>query len=130
MEGIHLTADISECTEGVEEMNNIDKLKETCLTMVQINQLKPVESVFHKFEPSGITGVVLLAESHLAIHTWPEILSVTFDVYVCNFSMNNESKAISLMQSLFNIFGPMKINQQKINRGASTSKNIYVPGGV
>ena len=39
---------------------------------------------FHQFEPQGVTGTVLLAESHLAIHTWPEQGFVTIDVYVCN----------------------------------------------
>jgi spermidine synthase len=41
----------------------------------------------------GVTGTVLLAESHLAIHTWPETGSVTIDVYVCNFSADNSGKA-------------------------------------
>jgi hypothetical protein len=52
--------------------------------------LTPVGELFHRFEPGGgVTGVVLLAESHLAVHTWPELGAVTMDVYVCNFSGDN-----------------------------------------
>ena len=48
---------------------------------------------FHQFEPQGVTGTVLLAESHLAIHTWPEHGFVTIDVYVCNYTTDNTAKA-------------------------------------
>ena len=61
--------------------------------------LAPVGELFHRFppapgsdEPAGITGVVLLAESHLAVHTWPELGAVTLDVYVCNFGADNSAK--------------------------------------
>ena len=52
----------------------------------------------HQGEPGGVTGAVLLAESHLAIHTWPERAGVTLDVYVCNFSTDNSGKAEALMR--------------------------------
>ena len=45
-----------------------------------------------QFEPQGVTGTVLLAESHLAIHTWPEHGFVTIDVYVCNLATDNSDK--------------------------------------
>ena len=48
---------------------------------------------FHQFAPQGVTGTVLLAESHLAIHTWPEHGFVTVDVYVCNLATDNTAKA-------------------------------------
>jgi len=52
---------------------------------VQAAGLTPVDGVFHRFPlPGGVTGVVLLAESHVAVHTWPERGAVTLDVYVCN----------------------------------------------
>ncbi len=50
--------------------------------------------LLHQFgEGGGVTGVVVLAESHLAIHTWPEKMSVTVDVYVCNYGSDNREKA-------------------------------------
>ena len=51
-------------------------------------------------QPGGITGTILLAESHLAIHTWPERAGVTLDVYVCNFTADNTGKAEQLFEAL------------------------------
>jgi S-adenosylmethionine decarboxylase len=56
--------------------------------------LRSVNELFHRFEPAArgaVTGVVLLAESHLAVHTWPELGAVTLDVYVCNFGGDNSA---------------------------------------
>ncbi len=41
------------------------------------------ESVFHKFSPQGVSGVVVISESHLAIHTWPELGYAAVDVFTC-----------------------------------------------
>ncbi len=42
-----------------------------------------VQSTFHRFQPHGISGVVVIAESHLAIHTWPEYRYASIDLYTC-----------------------------------------------
>ena len=55
--------------------------------------LTVVGESFYQFEPQGVTGTVLLAESHIAIHTWPEAGFVTVDVYVCNLTTDNTAKA-------------------------------------
>lgn len=67
--------------------------------------------------PGGVTGTVLLAESHLAIHTWPETGSVTVDVYVCNFSADNSSKAYALMDAVLAAYQPARVMRQQIQRG-------------
>src|SRR5690606_33410005 len=59
----------------------------------------------------------LLAESHLAIHTWPEHNSVTLDVYVCNFESDNSSKAERLMSELEAIFKPSQSHRNRLLRG-------------
>jgi S-adenosylmethionine/arginine decarboxylase-like enzyme len=68
-------------------------------------------------EQSGITGVVLLAESHLAVHTWPELGAVTLDVYVCNLGCDNSSKAQALMDRLVAAFAPTSTARQAWQRG-------------
>jgi len=42
-----------------------------------------VQSVFHRFSPQGVTGVVVVEESHLSIHTWPEVGYASVDFYTC-----------------------------------------------
>ena len=66
---------------------------------------------------SGITGVVLLAESHLAVHTWPELEAATLDVYVCNLGADNSARAERLMESLLAAFAPARVERHAHRRG-------------
>src|SRR5882672_2843065 len=69
------------------------------------------------FEGSGFTGAVVLAESHLAIHTWPEKQGLTLDVYVCNYSADNSAKARQLFDTIVGYFQPTEVARQEIDRG-------------
>jgi S-adenosylmethionine/arginine decarboxylase-like enzyme len=53
----------------------------------------------------------------LALHTWPELGAITFDVYVCNFSMDNSGKAATLLESLIKLFQPTDIVRNQLTRG-------------
>jgi S-adenosylmethionine/arginine decarboxylase-like enzyme len=78
-----------------------------------------VGELFHAFGPdAGVTGVVLLAESHLALHTWPELGAATLDVYVCNLSADNGPRAEALLAALEAAFAPARSERQRLRRGA------------
>ena len=81
--------------------------------------LTPVApAVWHRFPtPGGLTGVVVLAESHLAIHTWPEIGAVTLDIYVCNFSDDNSARAQALFAEALARFAPARVERHSVRRG-------------
>lgn len=123
MQGLHLTADLSGCKENLNLMTDVAGLRATCLKLVEASGLTAVNEVFHAFpgtdpdETGGITGTVLLAESHLALHTWPELQAVTLDVYVCNYSTDNSDKATQLLNSLVRLFDPDEANRQSLERG-------------
>ncbi len=126
MQGLHLTADLRGCPAGRSVMLDPSALREACLAAVRRAGLAPVGELFHCFAPApgadaaapvGITGVVLLAESHLAVHTWPELASVTLDVYVCNLGSDNSAKAYALMAALLDAFEPGQIEQHALQRG-------------
>jgi len=122
MQGLHLTADLSACQSPEELLCDPLRLRQYCLDLVEAAELSAVADRFHRFpdfegKPGGVTGMVLLAESHLALHTWPEQSAVTLDVYVCNFSTDNSAKAESLLQALIKLFGPQGIVRQQIQRG-------------
>lgn len=123
MRGIHLTADITGCLNNLSLMTDAAALRRLCLKLVDESGLTAVSEVFHAFpgmnegECGGVTGTVLLAESHLALHTWPELGAVTIDVYVCNFSMDNSGKAAALLDSLITLFQPTEIVRNQLIRG-------------
>lgn len=64
---------------------------------------------------------VLLAKSHLCVHTWPESGSVTLDVYVCNFSADHGPRAHALMDSLINLFQPRQAQRRQLCHGLPTA---------
>jgi S-adenosylmethionine/arginine decarboxylase-like enzyme len=61
--------------------------------------------------------MVLLAESHLAVHTWPESGLVTLDVFVCNVGVDNSDRAHALMDALIRGFEPTSVHRQAVRRG-------------
>ena len=123
MHGLHLTADLRECARGAALMTDTDALRALCLRAVADAGLAAVGELFHRFgtpadRQSGVTGVVLLAESHLAVHTWPELGGVTIDAYVCNFGADNSQRAHALVDALIDAFAPGRVQRQRLQRSA------------
>jgi len=79
--------------------------------------LTTMDASFHQFDGSGFTGTVVLAESHLAIHTWPEKQGLTLDVYVCNYSDDNSAKARKLFEAIIDHFQPTECARHEVERG-------------
>jgi spermidine synthase len=122
MQGIHLTGDLFDCNCSASLFTDLDALSSLCRKATLDAGLTIVDEKYHVFpdwqgQPGGITGAVLLAESHLAIHTWPERRGVTLDVYVCNFTCDNESKARQLFDTLMLAFRPKEQVVNRIVRG-------------
>ncbi len=115
--GTHLLAEWYECDFSLADLGDARSLRETCLMATRHSGLNVVGDVFHQFEPQGVTGTVLLAESHLAIHTWPESGFVTLDVYVCNYLEDNTQKAFKLYGALKGHFKPQRENFSQVRRG-------------
>ena len=66
-----------------EAINNLEVVKASMVEAAKRAQATIVDVVFHEFSPVGISGVVVIAESHLAIHTWPEHRYAAVDVFSC-----------------------------------------------
>ena len=123
MQGQHLTADLHGCACPPSFLRDSAALKDACVKFATNAGLTVVGEHFHTFaEAGGVTGLVLLAESHLAIHTWPELNAVTLDVYVCNFRDDNSSKAEALTGALIALFAPKNVNRNSLLRGASAAR--------
>lgn len=119
MNGLHLTADLRGCPAALAAMSVPAALRTLCLDAVRNAGLTPVGELFHAFPPpGGVTGVVLLAESHLAVHTWPELGAVTLDAYVCNLGSDNSARAQQLLDRLIAAFTPQQVERHRVQRGA------------
>jgi S-adenosylmethionine decarboxylase proenzyme len=118
MQGLHLTADLHDCDAQRPVFTDPAALRAACLQAVAAAGLQAVGELFHRFPaPGGVTGVVLLAESHMAVHTWPELRAVTLDVYVCNLHADNRGRAEALLAALEALFAPGRAERQRLERG-------------
>ena len=115
--GLHLIGDLHGCRCDARLMHDAAYLEDFCKSAVADAGLTTVGALFHSFgEGAGVTGVVVLAESHLSIHTWPESGYVTLDVYVCNYSTNNRPKAQKLFDELQAAFSPSDPHLHRVER--------------
>ena len=107
----------------MELLRDSAALRDACVKFATKAGLTIVGEHFHTFaDAGGVTGLVLLAESHLAIHTWPEFNAVTLDVYVCNFRDDNSGKAQTLTDALVMLFAPKNVNRNSLLRGAPAAR--------
>jgi len=79
--GRHVLAEMYGCE--YEILNDIAKVEKTMVNAALEAGAEIREFVFHKFSPQGVSGVVVISESHLAIHTWPELGYAAVDVFTC-----------------------------------------------
>ena len=122
MQGLHLTADLQGCRCASGWLLDAAALGGACTDAVRAAGLQAVGQLFHEFPatargPGGVTATVLLAESHLCVHTWPEQRAVTLDVYVCNFGADHSAKAHALMDALLALFQPTIADRHALQRG-------------
>lgn len=64
-------------------LNDHKKIQDVMVDAAKLAKTTIVETVFHKFNPHGVSGVVVIAESHLSIHTWPEYKYAAVDFFTC-----------------------------------------------
>ena len=118
MYGLHLIADWHDCQCDKHRLTELPDIQSLCLQACLTQGLTPVTQAFHSFGTGeGVTGAVVLAESHLALHTWPEKSAVTLDIYVCNFRADNSQRAREVYSCLLAYFQPTSIECHELNRG-------------
>ncbi|PKV48032.1 adenosylmethionine decarboxylase proenzyme [Aquimarina sp. MAR_2010_214] len=84
--GLHILMEFHECS--VDILDKLDILEVSMDEAATVAGATIIKSVFHQFAPQGVTGVVVIAESHLAIHTWPEYGYAAVDFFTCNTDMD------------------------------------------
>jgi S-adenosylmethionine decarboxylase len=79
--GRHLIAEYYDCDSHV--LDDVDTVRGAMLDAATAVGATVIGEAFHRFEPQGLSGTVVIAESHLSIHTWPENGYVAVDIYTC-----------------------------------------------
>jgi S-adenosylmethionine decarboxylase len=73
-------------------------------------------NIYHNFIPKGFTAVVCLSESHISIHTWPEIGLINLDIYLSNYQKNNDNTVEVIFESMVVFFNATIIDKQTLLR--------------
>ncbi len=79
--GIHLILELYDCDPQI--LDRSDEVKDIMIRAAEATGLEVLDFRSHQFNPYGITSMVLLGESHLSIHTWPEFRFAAADIFVC-----------------------------------------------
>ena len=122
VKGLHIIADLYNCRKG-DLLVSSEKLRILCVKACQDVGLTVLGEHFYQFDGAdgtqdgGATGAVVLAESHLAIHTWPERDGATLDVYVCNYTADNTGKAETVYSTLLKALKPADVLVERVMRG-------------
>ncbi len=96
--GYHFLVDFLSCDPEV--INNLEKIREYLIMAAQLANATIMSDTFHRFSPQGVSGVVVIAESHMAIHTWPEFACAAVDIFTCSEKMDAQ-KAIDYLEKAF-----------------------------
>lgn len=97
----------------VEVLDNVKSVEKAMVDGALAAGAEVREVAFHKFSPQGVSGVVVISESHLAIHTWPELGYAAIDVFTCGESVNPWDAVNYLIEA----FGAKSVTANEIKRG-------------
>jgi S-adenosylmethionine decarboxylase len=109
--GRHLLLELFDCAS--DAINNLEAVKGALVEAAKRAHATIVDVVFHEFSPFGVSGVVVIAESHLSIHTWPEYRYAAVDIFSCGDILKPEVAANYLVEQ----FGAERTSVVEMQRG-------------
>lgn len=108
--GIHILVDIWDA----KHIRDTEYVKQSLIEAAEATNATIMDSKFHSFDDDGITGVVLLAESHISIHTWPVRNFAAIDIFTCGFCDTKQAIPV-----LVEKFESKKYSEKMVYRGQS-----------
>jgi S-adenosylmethionine decarboxylase len=96
--GRHLLLELKDCNRDI--LNDLNLLKSIMPAAAIEAGATVLGDSFHQFEPQGVSGVVIIAESHLFIHTWPECGYAAVDIFTCGDSVKPNKAAQIIIEKL------------------------------
>jgi len=109
--GRHILVELYDCNR--EALNDLGFLRDAMVTAAVNCGAVVLGESFHNFSPQGVSGVVVIAESHLSIHTWPEYGYAAIDIFTCGTTVRPEKAAEVLIEKL----GSRNHSLREIQRG-------------
>ena len=109
--GRHLIIELFHCDRAI--LNDQKMLENYLLEAVRLSGATTIQPFFHHFSPHGISGIILIAESHFAVHTWPEYGYCALDIFTCGEQIKAQEALVFLRGKL----GAGTVSTMEIKRG-------------
>ena len=120
--GRHVLAEVYGCDPNI--LNDATAVQEILVAAAQAAGADIRAVTFHKFSPQGVSGVVVISESHLAVHTWPEYGYAAVDVFTCGTAVDPWT-AVDLVVGRF---GAQQVTASEVRRGILPMVGATVSG--
>lgn len=122
--GTHLLLELRDC--NVESIKDLEFVRSAMVAAARDANATIVDVSFHEFNPFGISGMVIIAESHLSIHTWPEYGYAAVDIFTCGDLIQPEVAAASLIKA-FESGNPSMVEMKRGIISSGTAKLPHKP---
>lgn len=122
--GTHLLVELRDCNPDI--LKDLNKVKDALVSAAKEAKATIIDVSFHEFNPFGISGMVVIAESHLSIHTWPEYGYAAVDIFTCGDIIKPEVAA----QYLIHKFESKTPSIVEMKRGILSLSNEKLPHKV
>ena len=109
--GVQIIAELYCCDEKL--LDDLDYIRNITINAARRANVTVVGSKFHKFSPQWVSGVVVIAESHISIHTWPEYGYAAIDIFTCG----NKSMPKLALRLICKALRARKVRFKEIKRG-------------
>lgn len=117
--GHHYIVEASGCDPKI--ISDVSKVQQILVKAAEMSGANVWAVSFHKFPPTGVSGVVVISESHISTHTWPEYGYGALDFYTCGDTVDPEKGLIYAVES----FGASSSHITEITRGIDEQDQVF-----
>jgi S-adenosylmethionine decarboxylase len=117
--GHHYIVEGSGCTADV--ISRVEQVEQIMVRAAEVANVQVWAISFHRFSPTGVSGVVVISESHLSVHTWPELGYVALDIFTCG----DQAKPEAAVQHALKAFGAVSMHITEVTRGLDEGDKVF-----
>jgi S-adenosylmethionine decarboxylase len=117
--GHHYIVEGSGCDADV--ISRVERVEQIMVRAAEVANAQVWAISFHRFQPTGVSGVVVISESHLSVHTWPEAGYVALDIFTCG----DRAKPEAAVQHALKEFGAGNMHITEVTRGLDEGDKVF-----
>ena len=117
--GHHYIAEASGCKPDV--IGKVEAVERILVRAAEVAGVQVWSISFHRFDPNGVSGVVVISESHMSLHTWPEVGYVALDIFTCG----DTAKPEKAVQWALKEFGATNVHITEVTRGLEEGDKVF-----